>query len=348
MKQLFVASVRDWEKNIDGTVEAKEVEMPQAAADEIRIKVAYSSFCGSDLHTLAGHLGAFEEGTKAMLPMSFGHELSGVIDEVGERAAACGFKKGDRVVPNYAKYCYCCDNCRTGHENLCQNLQFVMNGFAEYAVYNMTQVYKIPDGLDLRTACLVEPLTIALAAVEQAKVGFGKRVAVMGAGGLGLMIVQLCKMAGAADISVFDIVEEKLEEALVLGADHAFNTKDPECFEKAAAGGLYDCVIEGTGNTEAAKLALRLLNRDGDAVYFAMYGKDPILPVDLHMDMYWNQKHLHGLIMGAGLFPKAIKTIGRMNMDAIIQKEFPLSRYNEAVEALLEKKYAKVIIKMDE
>lgn len=81
MKQLFITSVRDFEKNTMGTVEMREMPMPEPAEDEVRIKIIYSSICGSDAHTLTGHLGEFEEGTKAMLPMTFGHELSGVIDQ---------------------------------------------------------------------------------------------------------------------------------------------------------------------------------------------------------------------------------------------------------------------------
>lgn len=350
MKQLFITSIRDWENDKMGTVEMREVPVPEPGEEEIRVRIAYSAFCGSDAHTLAGNLGSFEEGTKAMLPMTFGHECSGIIDKAGAKAEAYGYKEGDRVIINYAKYCHACDMCRSGHENLCTNVQFCMNGFAEYAVYHVTQVHKLPEGYDLRDSALTEPLTIAMSAVEQAKVSFGKSVAIMGAGGLGLMMVQLCRMAGASEISVFDIVDEKLKTALETGADHVYNTKDQDVYEKAiqANGGRFDCVLEGTGNTAAAKLALRLLTRNGDGVYFAMYGKDPILPVDMHQDLYWDQKHIHGLIMGASMFPKAMRTVKRMDFKPIIQKVYPLSQYQEAVDALLSNKYAKVMLKMNE
>ena len=98
MKQLFITSVRDFEKNTMGTVEMREMPMPEPAEDEVRIKIIYSSICGSDAHTLTGHLGEFEEGTKAMLPMTFGHELSGVIDKVGPKAEALGYHVGDKVI----------------------------------------------------------------------------------------------------------------------------------------------------------------------------------------------------------------------------------------------------------
>lgn len=350
MQQLFVTSVRDFVNDKPGTVEMRDVPVPEPLDDEVRVKIAYCAFCGSDAHTLSGDLGAFEEGTKAMLPMSFGHECSGVIEKAGDKAKRYGYNEGDKVVINYAKYCHACDMCRSGHENLCRNLEFCMNGFAEYAVYHVSQIHKIPKDYDLMASALTEPLTIAMSVVEQAKVGFGRSVAIMGAGGLGLMMVQLCRMAGASEISVFDMVEEKLEKALATGADHVFNTKEEDVVEKAinANDGRFDCVLEGTGNVNAAKLALKLLERNGNGVYFAMYGKAPLLPVDMHMDLYWDQKHIHGLIMGASMFPKAIKTLKRMNFNPIIQKVYPLSRYQEAVEALLSNKYAKVMLKMNE
>lgn len=350
MKQLFVTAVRDFETNTMGKVEAKEVPMPEPSEEEVRVKVIYSSICGSDTHTLTGHLGEFEAMTKSMLPMPFGHEVSGIIDKVGPKAEALGYHVGDKVIINYAKYCYACDNCRSGHENLCANVQFCMNGFAEYACYHVQQVFTLPEGYDLETACLIEPLTIALSAAEKAKISFGKSVAIMGAGGLGLMLVQLARQAGASCVTVFDLVEEKLELARKMGADYGFDPRNADAVDQAiaAAGGKYDCVLEGTGAVSAAETALKLLARDGDCVYFAMYGKDPILKVNLHNDFYWDQKHLHGLIMGSGMFPKAIKMAKRLDLKSIIQRVHPLSNYQQAFEDLYTKKFAKIVIKMDE
>lgn len=350
MKQLFVTSVRDFEKQTMGTVEAREVPLPEPGDDEVRIKVIYSSICGSDAHTLTGHLGEFEQMTKSMLPMPFGHELSGIIDKVGPKAAAYGYREGEKVVANYARYCYSCDQCRSGHENLCANVQFCMNGFAEYACFHVSQVFKLPEQQDLRTACLIEPLTVALAVAEQAKLSWGKSVAIMGAGGIGLMLVQLARLSGASDITVFDLVEEKRELAQRLGADHAFDPRDEGAVDRAiaAAGGKYDSVLEGTGAMSAANLTLDLLARDGNGVYFAMYGKDPILPVNLHSQLYWDQKHLHGMIMGAGLFPKAIRMARRVDLGSVIQRVHPLSNYGQAIDDLFSRKFAKIVIKMDE
>lgn len=225
-----------------------------------------------------------------------------------------------------------------------------MNGFAEYACYHVTQVHKLPEGCDLKTSALIEPLTIALAAAEQANISYGKSVAIMGAGGLGLMLVQLARLAGASTVTVFDLVEEKCELAKKLGANYAFDPREEGAMDKAiaAAGGLYDCVLEGTGVVSSAETALKLLARNGDGVYFAMYGKDPILKVNLHNDFYWNQKNLHGVIMGAGLVPKAIKVARRLDLESIIQRVYPLSQYEKAFEDLYTKRFAKIVIKMDE
>lgn len=86
MQQLFITAVRDFVKGTMGTVEAREVPLPEPADEEVRIRIIHASICGSDAHTLSGQLGAFEETTRSMLPMAFGHEFSGIID----RAAAGG------------------------------------------------------------------------------------------------------------------------------------------------------------------------------------------------------------------------------------------------------------------
>mgnify|MGYP000915463106 CR=1 FL=1 len=350
MKQLFVTSVRDFEKQTMGTVEAREVALPEPAADEVRVRVVYASICGSDAHTLTGHLGEFEQMTRSMLPMPFGHEISGIIDKVGSKAAAYGYHEGEKVVTNYAKYCYSCDQCRSGHENLCPNVQFCMNGFAEYACFHVTQVFKLPDRQDLRTACLIEPLTIALAVAEQARFSWGRSVAIMGAGGIGLMLAQLARQSGASHITVFDLVEEKRELARRLGADHVFDPREANVLDQAvsAAGGKYDCVLEGTGAMSAASVTLDLLARNGDCVYFAMYGKNPVLPVNLHSQFYWDQKHLHGMIMGAGMFPRAIRMAHRVDLGSLIQRVHPLSNYGQAIDDLFSKRFAKIVLKMDE
>ena len=350
MKQLFITGVCDFEKNTMGQVALKEVPMPEPLEDEIRVKIAYSSFCGSDTHILTGDLGEFAEMTKSMLPMPFGHELSGVIDKAGSKAQSLGYHEGDKVVANYARYCYSCDMCRSGKENLCSNIQFCMNGMAEYACYHVTQVHKLPEDYDLMTAALIEPLTIALAVAEQAKFSFGKSVAIMGAGGIGLMLVQLARISGASVVTVFDLVEEKRELALKMGANYAFDPRGEDILQRATncAGGRYDCVIEGTGAMSAANMTLDLLAPDGNGVYYAMYGENPILGINLHTQFYWEQKHLHGMKMGAGMFPKAIKMAKCIDLKSLIQRIYPLNEYEIAYKDLCSKRFAKIILKMDQ
>jgi (R,R)-butanediol dehydrogenase/meso-butanediol dehydrogenase/diacetyl reductase/L-iditol 2-dehydrogenase len=349
MKALFITSIR--EGGVPGRVELMDIPVPEPVGDEIRIKTAYTSICGSDAHIVAGDLGPLGEHTKKMLPMRLGHEMTGVIEKISEKAKRMGFNEGDRVIYNYAKVCHSCAPCRQGKENFCKNIDFRTNAMAEYICADVSQVHKIPDNLSLRKAVLVEPLTIAVGAVETARVSLGKSVAVMGGGGIGLMIAMLANKTGASKVAVFDIMPEKRELALKIGADAAFDPAEKGAIEKAmdfAGGEGYDCVFEGTGNLSAAKQTLELLAPDGDCVYYAMYGSDSTLPVDLFSQFYWNQKHLHGMKMGAGLFPKAINIAARLDLEALIQKEYPLSQYDKAFESMMSKKYAKVVMKMDD
>lgn len=348
MKALYITAIR--EGNTIGKVECKEIPKPEPDSTEIRIKTAFNSICGSDTHIIAGDLGALKEGSKSMLPMRFGHEMSGVVDKVGSKALKLGFKEGDHVVYNYAKYCHSCGLCRSGKENFCENIEFRTNTMAEFVCADTSQVHKIPKDLDLHKAVLVEPLTIAIAAVEAANMGIGDSAAIMGGGGIGLMIAMLALRAGVSKVVVLDIMPEKRELGLKIGVDAVFDPTEPDGFDKAMnfiGKSGYDCVFEGTGNLSASKQALDLTAPDGNCVYYAMYGSDSTLPVDLFSNLYWDQKHIHGLKMGAGLFPKAIAIAAQLNLEILIQKEYLFSQYEMAFESVLSKKYAKVIMKMD-
>ena len=329
-----------------GVIEFRDVPIPEIRDDQVLVKMMRLGICGSDIHVYHG------KHPYTKYPVTQGHEVSGEIVQVG--SAVKGLEVGQKVVLEPQVTCGKCYPCTHGKYNLCTELKvmgFQTTGAAsEYFAVDASKVDVIPDSMTYDEAALIEPLTIALAAAEQAHISYGKSVAIMGAGGIGLMLVQLARLAGASCVTVFDLVEEKCELAKQLGADYAFDPRKEGALEEAmkVAGGAYDCVLEGTGVVSSAENALKLLARNGDGVYFAMYGKDPYLQVNLHTDFYWDQKHLHGVIMGAGLFPKAIKLAPRVNLKALIQKEHPLSRYQDAFADLYTKKYAKIVIKMDE
>lgn len=349
MKALFITSIGDPEKKTVGTLGMKDVPIPEPKPEEVRIKIAYASICGSDPHILRGDLGPMRQHIMSCLPMRTGHEISGVIDAVGVAAAAHGFKVGDRVTANYTKPCGTCHWCHTGREGLCQQAKASADGMAEYVCWHMSQVYQIPDNVTLRQACMTEPMTIALNAVQTAQVSFGKSVAIFGGGGIGLMALQLSRCAGASKVMVFELSEHRRKMALQLGADMAMDPNDAgvaEAVSRMTDGRGFDCIIDSSGASSAAQSTLDMLAPDGNVVFFAMYRPDFELKVNLFTQMYLQQKHIHGMYTSSDCFPKTIAMLPLVNLDIIAEKEYTLDDYQAAFEDALSGKYAKVIFRV--
>ncbi len=172
----------------------ERVPLPAAPGrDEVLLRLTATGICGSDLHTyLDGRIG----DTELKAPVILGHEFAGVIEATGQRVA---------VDP--AQPCGRCDLCAQGHPNLCRRLHFCGlfpddGSLREFMVVPARACFPVPDTLDDEAAAMLEPLGVALHATDLAKIRVGDRVAVLGAGPIGLLIIQTVKLAGAGEIFV--------------------------------------------------------------------------------------------------------------------------------------------------
>jgi 2-desacetyl-2-hydroxyethyl bacteriochlorophyllide A dehydrogenase len=349
MKALFVTEIGDPGEKTLGKLELRDIAIPEIGDEEVLVKVAYASICGSDGHLLKGELGEHRERLTKILPIRIGHEMSGIIERVGATAAKNGFKPGDRVTGNFTHFCNACHYCRSGMENFCEHPDNRMDAMGEYISWHMNQIYKIPESVDLLNASLTEPMTIAFNAVQTGQVKLGSNVAIFGAGGIGLMAVQLAKLAGAAKVTVIEVVKEKRDLALTLGADYVI---DPINEDVASLGmehtGNYgfETIIESSGASSAAQSALEIVAKGGHIVYFSMYNPDFNLSVNLFKKLYFNQANLHGMYTSADIFPQTIKMLERVDFSPIIQKVYNLEDYEQAFADSLSGKYPKVVLKL--
>jgi (R,R)-butanediol dehydrogenase/meso-butanediol dehydrogenase/diacetyl reductase/L-iditol 2-dehydrogenase len=349
MKALFVTAIGDPNAKTTGKVELRDIPKPEPGDEDVLIKVAYASICGSDGHVLRGNLGPLRPMILGMLPMRMGHEVSGVIEKAGKTAVSAGFKEGDRVTCNYTHFCGSCYFCRTGRENFCLHPKPLADAMSEYICWHMSQVFKIPDHVTLLYASLTEPLSIAVNAVRTAQVKFGSRVAVFGSGSIGLMALQAAKMNGASLVAAFDVVPEKLALAKKTGADAVLNTSESGYEQRALelTDGLgFDSIIESTGVPAVAQSTLGLLSPDGHAVYFAMYQTDFELKVNLFNELYLKQKHLHGMYTSADLFPQVVSLLHRMDLGSLIQGTYKLEECEKAMQDQLSGKYIKLVFEI--
>jgi L-idonate 5-dehydrogenase len=252
-----------------------ELEMrptPDLMADQVLIRVHTGGICGSDLHYY--HQGGFG-AVRIKAPMVLGHELSGVVVEIG--AAVTGLKPGLRVAINPSLPCGICEQCRLGRRNHCTDMRFfgsamrwphVDGGFRDHLVCQAEQAIPIADSVSFGEAALAEPLAVCLHAVRQAGELLGKRVLVTGAGPIGTLLVAAARLAGASDITVTDVVAAPLRMAERLGADRTIDVgaNREAIAEETARNGKFDVHFEAAGSAPALLSGLSELRPKGVCV----------------------------------------------------------------------------------
>ncbi|RZU33755.1 alcohol dehydrogenase catalytic domain-containing protein [Blastococcus saxobsidens] len=245
----------------------EEIDAPRPGPGDVLIDVVAAGVCGTELHFLEGLL------TPATTPITLGHEVAGVVAEVGAEVA--GVAPGDRVAVHYLHACHRCRSCRAGDDHLCDAplgfLAFVTDGgFADRIVVPASAVVPVPEGLDLSVAAtLCCSATTALHAVDVAEVQPGSSAVVYGTGGVGLAMVQVLREAGARPIAVARN-PERLALARELGAAATVDATGGDvaaAIREATDGAGADVVFELVGTRETGAAALASLGKRGTLVY---------------------------------------------------------------------------------
>ena len=199
-----------------GDLRNHEEPVPVAGEGEKLVRVKSVGVCGSDLHWFSG--GEIGDA-KLERPLVLGHEFAGELED------------GQRVAVDPAISCGHCEFCQHGHPNLCSSMIFAGYGtqdgsLREYMAWNEKCLFPIPDSFTFEDGAMLEPLGVAIHAVDLANLKAGMTVGVFGCGPIGLLIIQMAKLAGAANIIATDKLAHRVEAAKALGADHAFLAED--------------------------------------------------------------------------------------------------------------------------
>jgi len=333
----------------------QQEDIPQLNDNEVLIKVKACGICGSDLVYYNGASPLDTPDGKG--PLILGHEFSGVVAEVGPMAEKIGLKVGDRVAVNPVMQCNACPACMRGEFNSCSNLEVVGTMFdgamAQYVKAKYTHVYKIPDEVSFKDAALAEPLACATHAVKRLDVDMGQTVVVYGVGGIGLMMTQLVRAAGAGKVIVVARKDFGLNKAKECGADVVINNTDknsPYYAEDVAAkiaevnnGCLADRVILATGNMSALQDALKVSAACSTIVYFGQAGADDVLQVPVLATLK-SEKTLKFSWLAPLVWDNVFKLIasGQVNLKPIITHEFSLEDAEKGIKFMLESKEPKV------
>ena len=242
----------------------EEIPLPQPGVLEVRVRVKAAGICHSDAHYRAGR------SPVRPLPLTLGHEVAGIVDEVGQEVS--GFACGDRVCVHYLATCGACDYCRRGNEQFCRSGAMMGNhrdgGYAEYVVMPARSLFRLPEEIPFEHgAVLMCSAATSLHALRKAKLQRGESVAVFGVGGLGSSAIQLARALGAGEVFAVDIQPAKLELAQTFGAIPVnAKERDPVEVIKSRTGGRGVAVaLELIGLPATMQQAVRCLGVQGRA-----------------------------------------------------------------------------------
>lgn len=258
------------------TIAVEDVPIPEPGEGEVLVKVAFCGICHSDLSLINGTF-------PAQRPVvTQGHEASGTIAKLGP--GVTGWSEGDRVVVAAGRPCGTCVNCLRGDLSTCLRLQlmaFAYDGaWAEYTVAQAAGLTRVPDNVPLEQAAILADAvsTPFGAVVHTGKVVVGESVGVWGVGGVGTHIVQLARLVGAVPVIAVDINPAVRDRALELGADYAFDSRDPDFADKlaeATGGRKLDVAFDAVGLKVTFEQALDSLTSGGRLVGVGMSAECP-------------------------------------------------------------------------
>ena len=314
-------------------IKIEEIPVPIPGKDQVLVKVAFCGICGTDVHLFEG-----DEGSVKLVPGTVpGHELSGVIEETGEKVV---------VDPNF--FCGKCAMCLEGKYHYCENIYntgvTVNGGFAQYVLAHKTQVHAVPGHVSLEDASFAEPVSCCLHGARLTGISRGDRVLVTGAGTIGLIMLQICRDMGASYIAVSEPVESKRKRALKLGADAAFDSMaiSDEKLHKCN----FTKVIECSGNHKAVETALAACGNCGTVMLFGLTKPDfetKLRPFEL----FKRELTIKASYINPGTMPDAIQMIaeGRVKVTELISEIIGLSELSECLRNHNKLSHGKILVK---
>jgi L-iditol 2-dehydrogenase len=306
----------------------EEAPAPEPGAGEVLVAVKACGICGSDVHGMDGSTG------RRRPPIIMGHEAAGVIVEAN--GGSNGWKPGDRVTFDSTIYCGGCAFCRQGKINLCENRRVLgvscedyrrQGAFAEYVAVPERVLCRLPDGLTFEQAAMVEPISIAFHAVRRGPPVLNDTAVVIGAGMIGLFVIQALRLAGCGKIIAVDVVPDKLKLARDLGASHTVNsgTENTLAQVQELTGGLgADLAVEAVGMAQTVEMAVRCVRKGGSVTLVGNVSPRAELPLQVAVT---RELSLYGSCASSGEYPACLEMLlrGAVKTAPILSAVAPLA-----------------------
>ena len=299
-----------------GKLEVKEIPTPTPGAGELVIKMLACGICGTDRHILKGE-------HPAKMPLVLGHEFGGEVTAIG---AGVDFKVGDLVSVDPNIVCGTCDHCKAGRTAHCRNLEALgvtMNGgFAEYVLLPKSQAYLVPKTVNPLHLGLVEPLACCIRGMDLAEMKGGERVAVLGGGSMGMLVIQLAKLAGASEIVLITRQKARRDVAMQLGAT---STIDPTTQDVTAILKDMDVSFEVAGVSETFHQACAITRSGGTVLVLGVAPNHERVQFSVY-DLVIRGLRIIGSYINPFTQARAAELIasGKLNLDPIISRTVSL------------------------
>ena len=314
------------------SVVLKDVEIPTAGPNDVRIRSVVTGVCRTDLDIANGAL----DPRWVSFPVVPGHEWSGVVDVVGD--AVTGIEPGQRVVCEGNIGCMHCPRCRAGDTHLCQSYDAVGftrgGGWGEFVVVPARILHLLPDHVSFEAASLVEPGSCVLKALERARIAPAETVGVVGVGAMGALAIRIARLHSPGAIIAFGLREDELDLARTLGADAVVNVAehDVEAETRRLVGGLLDVVVETAGAAPAVELSTRLAREGGRVVLLGIagQGRELTLPADRIPLRDLTVFGSVGYTTAAWSRMVDLLREQLVDLDPIVTHRFPLERFEDA------------------
>jgi len=314
------------------TIEVVEAAVPEIMNDnDVQVQVKAVGVCGTDLHI-------FKEGrADVQLPRIMGHELSGVVTAVG--SAVTRIKAGDRVVLDPVFACGECTTCQKGYPNVCENVRCygvqMDGGYQDFIVVGEQHLYAFNDSISFEEAALAEPFSIAANILERTYATEKDNILVIGAGTIGLSIVQAAKGLGAR-VMVSDVVDMKLTKAVEMGADRVVNSKKEllaDAAEEFCPGG-FDVVIDAVGITPLFQQSIDYAAPRARVACIGFDGRPAEIPP---IRITKKEISIIGSRMNCHQFPKVMEWLneGKIKASKMISRKYSINDIQKAFEETL-------------
>ena len=344
MKNLMIQQVMTAPKNI----EFREVPIPAAGRGQVLVKIKKIGICGSDIHVYHG------THPFTSYPITQGHEVSGQVVALGEDVT--DFSVGQKVTIEPQVYCGKCYPCRHGKYNLCEELKVM--GFqtigtaSEYFAVDASKVTPLPENMSYNEGAMIEPLAVTVHAAKQFPDIRGAKVAILGCGPIGILLVQACKALGAEQVLITGHSEYRLALAAECGADFTVNTNTEDfgealgaAFGQDKADVIYDCA----GNDTTMGQAIKYARKGSMIILVAVFGKMANVNLavlnDHELDLNTSMMYRHDDYLDAIRFVNEEK----IKLEPLMSKHFAFADYMEAYQYIdaNKDKAMKILIDVD-